>query len=191
MAVIKSHDNTVTEACHVIRRAKMSDKSFDKCVIDDAIKAGTISLGYQELKEDQTHVMKSFVEGNDIFACLPTGYGKSLCYFSLPIIFDLLHQHSRPWSVVIVISPLQALMTDQVISLERKGIKAITVVGHGELDDEDSKKEAIVSGNVQVIITTPEVLLTDKNWVDVFQSPSLHQRLVGIIIDKAHLVKKW
>ena len=191
MAVIKSHDNTVTEACHVTRRAKMSDKSFDKRVIDDAIKAGTISLGYQELKEDQTHVIKSFVEGNDVFACLPTGYGKSLCYFSLPIIFDLLHQHSRPWSVVIVISPLQALMRDQVISLERKGIKAITVVGHGELDDEDSKKEAIVSGNAQVIFTTPEVLLTDKNWVDVFQSPSLHQRLVGIIIDEAHLVKKW
>ena len=48
-----------------------------------------------------------------------------------------------------------------------------------------------MSGNAQVIFTTPEVLLTDKNWVDVFQSPSLHQRLVGIIIDEAHLVKKW
>lgn len=82
-------------------------------------------------------------------------------------------------------------MKDQVISLERKGTKAITVVGHGELDDEDSKKESIVSGNAQVIFTTPEVLLTDKNWVDVFQSPSLHQILVGIIIDEAHLVEKW
>ena len=55
MAVI---DNTVTEACHVTRRAKMADKTFDKGVIDDAIKAGTISLGYQELKEDQTHVIE-------------------------------------------------------------------------------------------------------------------------------------
>lgn len=81
-------------------------------------------------------------------------------------------------------------MKDQVISLERKGIKAITVVGHGELD-EDSKKESIVSGNAQVIFTTPKVLLTDMNWGDAFQSPSLHQRLVGIIVDEAHLVRKW
>ena len=52
------------------------------------------------------------------------------------------------------------------------------MVGHSELHDEDSKKESIVSGNAQVIFTTPEVLLTDKNWVDVFQSRSLHQRLL-------------
>ena len=169
----------------------MAEKTFDKGVIDDAIKAETIFLEYQKLKEDQTHVIKLFVEGNGVFACLPTGYGKSLCYFSLPITFDLLHQHSSPWSAVIVISLLQTLMKDHVISLERKGIKAITVVGHGDLDDEDSKNESIVSGNAQVILTIPEVLLTDKNWVDVFQSPSLHQRLVGIIIDEAHLVKKW
>ena len=80
-------------------------------------------------------------------------------------------------------------MKDQVISLKIKGIKGITEIEHSELDDENSKKESIVSGNAQVIFTTPEVLLTDKNWVDVFRSPS--QRLVGIIIDQAHLVKKW
>ena len=63
-------------------------------------------------------------------------------------------------------------MKDQVISLKIKGIKGITEIEHSELDDENSKKESIVSGNAQVIFTTPEVLLTDKNWVDVFRSPS-------------------
>ncbi|XP_011409396.1 PREDICTED: uncharacterized protein LOC105316269 [Amphimedon queenslandica] len=105
-------------------------------VIDDAIKARTLSLGYQKLKKDQARVIRSFVEGNDIFACLPTGFGKSLCYFSLPVIFDLLHERSSPTSAIIVISPLQALMMDQVVSLKNKGIKAVTVIDLGDDDDE-------------------------------------------------------
>ena len=161
-------------------------------VIDHAIEAGTRSLGYQELKEDQTQVIRTFLEGNDVFACLPTGFGKSLCYFSLPVIFDLLHEHSSPTSAIIVISPLQALMMDQVVSLQNKGIKAVIVIGLSDDDDEVStKKESIVTGHVQVIFTTPVVLLTDKNWFDVFQSSSLCKRLAAVVIDEAHLVNKW
>lgn len=57
------------------------------------------------------------------------------------------------------------------------------------LGNEDEKtKQLIVSGEYHFIVTMPEVLLTNKKWVDVFQSPSLSRRLVGVIIDE---LKNW
>ena len=47
-------------------------------------------LGYTDLKQEQLRVVEAFVEGYDVFAVLPTGYGKSLCYACLPIVFDKL-----------------------------------------------------------------------------------------------------
>ena len=155
--------------------------------IDEAIDYGARLLGYETLKVDQRHIITSFLEGNDIFACLPTGYGKSLCYFCLPVIFDQLQQHQSPWSVAIVVSPLQALMKDQVKSLERKGLRAISVLGN---EDEETK-EQIVYGEYNVIFTAPELLLSNKKWINVFQSPTLSERLIAVVIDEAHCVKKW
>ena len=160
-------------------------------VVEAAIDGGALSLGYEKLKEDQHRVIKPFIQGNDVFASLPTGYGKSLCYFCLPAIFDRLNHHTSPWSVVIVISPLQALMKDQVQSLERKGVRAVSVIGHDSEDEDTLTKQQIVSGEYQIILTTPELLLTNKNWRDVFQSPSLQERLVAVVVDEAHCVKKW
>ena len=85
---------------------------------DDAIrqacKAVGISLGYQILKEEQLEVMVRFIRGEDVFAVLPTGFGKSLCYACLPGVFDALYSSSG--SVVVVVSPLTAIIKDQVCS---------------------------------------------------------------------------
>lgn len=70
-------------------------------------------LGYDKLKELQMEVIVSFVMGKDVFGILPTGYGKSLCYSSLPILFDHLDQ-SEDKSIVVVATPLTAIMEDQV-----------------------------------------------------------------------------
>ena len=132
-------------------------------VVEAAIDGRALSLGYEKLKEDQRRVIKPFIQGNDVFASLLTGCGKSLCYFCLPAIFDRLNHHTPPWSVVIVISPLQALMKDQVQSLERKGVRAVSVTGHDSEDKDTLTKQQIVSGEYQIILTTPELLLTNKN----------------------------
>ena len=55
-----------------------------------AIKAVAVRFGYAELKPCQEKAVKSFVSGNDLFLSLPTGYGKSFCYASLPLVFDIL-----------------------------------------------------------------------------------------------------
>ena len=69
-------------------------------------------LGYT-LKEEQRKVLCSFVGGEEVCAVLPTGYSKSLCYQCLPFIFDSLRTDGLQ-SVILVISPLVAIIKDQV-----------------------------------------------------------------------------
>ncbi|XP_011410065.1 PREDICTED: uncharacterized protein LOC105316681 [Amphimedon queenslandica] len=129
----------------------------------------------------------AFLNGNDVFACLPTGFGKSLCYFCLQPIFDAINCHASPWSVVLVISPLQGLMQDQVELLTKKNLASICVTGN----EDSSVKTKIVSGVYQLTFTTPEVLLTKKDRRPVFQFPLVCERLVRIIIDETLCVKKY
>lgn len=70
------------------------------------------TLGCSELKPEQMQVVTAVLRGRDVFAVLPTGYGKTLCYAVLPAAFDALLPGSSP-SIVIVLSPLTAIMKDQ------------------------------------------------------------------------------
>jgi ATP-dependent DNA helicase RecQ len=69
-------------------------------------------LGYDQLRDLQLEVILKFVSGKDVFAILPTGYGKSLCYACLPILMDHLYQPQEK-TIVIVVTPLTAIMEDQ------------------------------------------------------------------------------
>ena len=70
----------------------------------------TQSMGYKELKKEQRDAILSFISSNDVFVSLPTGFGKSLIYGCLPVLFDKLHNHDYTTSIVVVVSPLKALM---------------------------------------------------------------------------------
>ena len=87
---------------------------FSSASIKEAATAAVTSLGYAELKSHQARVIEQFVSGHDVFGVLPTGYGKSLCYACLPLIFDQLLQKPSGSSIVLIVSPLIALMRDQV-----------------------------------------------------------------------------
>ena len=181
-----------SHACHMMQSKMASNAKRRRVVdVDKGIHESIRRLGYENVKDHQRKVIESFVEGNDVFAVLPTGYGKSLCYFCLPYLCDYLDQRdpAKPWSVVIVVSPLMALMNDQVRSLTDKGVSAVVAKSGTEM--EEDIKTSIVAGKFQIIFTTPELLVTNKEWIDVFRSPSLNQRLVCLVIDEAHCVKKW
>ena len=77
-----------------------------------AIKVATEAIGYQSLKDKQREVIVNFIKGNDVFAVLPTGYGKSLCYTRLPKVYDYLL--GTQGSIVLVVTPLIAIIKDQV-----------------------------------------------------------------------------
>ena len=64
------------------------------------------------LKKEQLDAVVGFLSGNDVFTILPTGYGKSLCYACLPFAFDEILK--RSCSIAVIITPLTAIMKDQV-----------------------------------------------------------------------------
>ena len=81
--------------------------------IVDPVALATRKLGYQNIKDHQLEVVSGIIKGHDVFALLPTGYGKSLCFAILPMVYDQILTLNKP-SIVIVISLLTAIMEDQV-----------------------------------------------------------------------------
>ena len=82
--------------------------------IQAAARSAARELGYSALKPEQLKVVEAFVKGRDVFAVLPTGYGKSLCFACLPAVVDkLLGRGGEDSSIVVVVTPLTAIMKDQ------------------------------------------------------------------------------
>ena len=162
--------------------------------VDSAIAKSFEKLGF--VSEEQRVAIKAFVNGRDVFVCLPTGFGKSLCYASLPVVFDILNGHHEQdtgtFACVIMVSPLRALMKNQVESFRRKGMTAVDSVTTNTDDKSNSRvKEKVTLSEYQLVFTSSELLLYDANWTDVFKSKTLIEHLVAIVIDEAHCVKKW
>ena len=84
--------------------------SFPK---ESGARESTKLLGLQRANELQMQVIVAFVMGQDVFAILPTGYGRSLCYACLPILLDDLYRNSVRKIIVVVVTPLTAIMEDQ------------------------------------------------------------------------------
>ena len=82
--------------------------------VREAATAAARKLGYKEMKQEQFWIVDYFVRGQDVFGVLPTGYGKSLCYACLPLVFDTLLKKPDGNSIVLIVSPLVAIMKDQV-----------------------------------------------------------------------------
>ena len=152
--------------------------------IESAILDALSLWKFSELRQNQLSVINSFCAGNDVFVALPTGSGKSVCYWILPSIFKTLHNKDR--STFIVISPLEALMKDQERAVSRLGVKAI--VGS---DASEEQMEDIKRGFYELVFVSPEHLLTHTEWRDMIQSSVFQVQLDGIIIDEAHCIKTW
>ena len=151
-----------------------------------AISESQKKLGYSGLRPLQDLVVKKFLQGKDVFVSLPTGSGKSLCYCILPAVFDILRK-VKDASIVVVVSPLVALMKDQVSAMTKRGMKAVYA---SELSDDDTAMD-VCSGQFQLVYMSPESLLTDVRWRDMLQSPVYEENLVALIVDEAHCVTKW
>lgn len=132
------------------------------------------TFGLESLRENQVEIVQKILDGKDVLALLPTGAGKSLT-FQLPMVINN--------KKTIVISPLIALMEDQVMQLKQKKIKACCI--HSQLDDMD--KQLILShvDDYDFIYCSPEWLVTNglnhlKNY-----------RCEAIVIDEAHCISEW
>ena len=82
-------------------------------ILDSTIDIAVKRLGYNGAKDLQREILHEVIAGRDVFAVLPTSYGKSLCYGCLPFLFDKLYKPDKP-TIVCVVSPLLGIIEDQV-----------------------------------------------------------------------------
>ncbi len=142
--------------------------------------------------------VKHMYGGKDAFVWLPTGFGKSICYEVLPFMFDCRRRKgatevadgSTP-SLVLVISPLIALMIDQVRSLRRKELPAAIVAscaGSGIDQELHATEDDLL--RCSFLFCTPESLVGSK-WMDTLESSVISERIVAVAVDEANCVSKW
>ena len=148
------------------------------------------------LKDKQLEALKCLYSGSDVFLWVPTGYGKSICFQTLPFLFDAkLGRTSAPpsqRSVVLVVSPLVALMVNQVSHLQSVGVSAAILSGNKGVDKKYQAVGSDVSeGKYCLIYSSPEALFANDQWTQLMLQPPLCNCLAAIAIDEAHCVYKW
>lgn len=128
-------------------------------------------------RHPQEEIIKSVLDGKDTFALMPTGGGKSIC-FQVPAMMQD--------GICLVISPLIALMKDQVQNLQNKGIKAIALTGGIHQDEIIDLLDNCQFGNYKFLYISPERLQND--WI-LERIKNLPINLIAI--DEAHCVSQW
>ena len=102
--------------------------------------------GFTKFRDSQEEIIDNVIENKDVLALLPTGGGKSLCY-QLPAILKK--------GTCIVISPLIALMEDQVSDLQKKGINATYLNSNHRFKDIDRILDNVIYGDVKFLFISP------------------------------------
>ena len=132
---------------------------------------------HTSFREHQEAIIDAAIEGEDVLVLLPTGGGKSLC-FQIPALV-------KP-GICIVISPLIALMKDQVQALNDKGIKAMALTSGLSLDRLDKLLDNCIYGNYKFLYISPERLQQELVQERIKQMP------VNLIaVDEAHCISQW
>ena len=176
-------------SCSSLQVVAMASSSSRSATLGEAILSAARKLGYSDLRQKQREAVTEFVAGKDVFVSLPTGSGKSLCFFILPLLYDILRGNTSPQCIVLVVSPLIALMKDQVSSLSEKKVESVYITQGSR--SEDPSMDKVHEGFYQLVFFSPEALLCNEAWRDMLKTPVYQDNVVALVIDEAHLVKKW
>ena len=130
----------------------------------------------------QERIVDEVMRGNSVIGILPTGTGKSVCY-QIPA----LSKFDKTGALTVVISPLVALMADQVQGMARAGIaSAVTVNGQLSMPERQDALDKVRMGDASMLLISPEQLRSTS------VRSVLKQREVGLwVLDEAHCVSKW
>ena len=135
--------------------------------------------GYEDFRPPQGEIVKTLLAGKDALIVLPTGGGKSIC-FQLPALLQT--------GLTLVISPLVALMENQVNQLKQLGLPGGLL--HSELPRSERQKtfQAIAKQQLSLLYLSPETLLSNALW-KIITVPEI--KITGLIIDEVHCLTQW
>ena len=142
-------------------------------------------FGYGAFRGAQAEIVDHVVGGGDALVLMPTGGGKSLCY-QVPAIV----RHRAGQGVAVVVSPLIALMHDQVGALHEAGVAAAFL--NSTLDGEETRRieRELLAGTLTLLYAAPERILTPR-FMAMLVSLNERGRLSLFAIDEAHCVSQW
>ena len=134
-------------------------------------------FGYSDFRPGQKAIIDHLMAGEHVLAVMPTGGGKSLCY-QIPAIL------SR--GITIVVSPLVALMDDQVAALRANGVRAVSIHSGMEREAQTDAWEMVRSGRAGIVYLSPERLMGERMLAALDRLD-----IAMFVIDEAHCVSKW
>ena len=134
-------------------------------------------FGYPSFRGRQAEIVETLADGNSLLVLMPTGGGKSLCY-QIPALMR--------GGVAVVVSPLIALMNDQVANLRAAGVHCAAVHGGTPPDDVRQIADDIAAGRLKLLYVSPERLVGERflRFLD-------HTAVSLFAIDEAHCVSQW
>ncbi|RPH58700.1 MAG: RecQ family ATP-dependent DNA helicase, partial [Burkholderiales bacterium] len=150
---------------------------IDGAIERDALGILNRTFGYDEFRGPQAGIIAHVASGGDALVLMPTGGGKSLCYQIPALMRD---------GVGVVISPLIALMQDQVDALREFGVRAAFLNSSLGARDAAAVERAVVAGDIDLLYVAPERLLTSR-CLDLLDQA----KLALFAIDEAHCVSQW
>jgi ATP-dependent DNA helicase RecQ len=160
----------------------MLSSEADGAPADTALGRALARFGHSTLRPGQAEVIADVLAGKPVVAVMPTGAGKSLCY-QLPATVL-----AEKGGVTLVVSPLIALMKDQVDSLRARGIAAAALTSAQGADDQRDILDGIRGGGYALIYVAPERFRSPR-FLDALRGGA--ERLAMIAIDEAHCISEW
>lgn len=137
------------------------------------------------LKQQQEEAIFQFIQRRDVFAVLPTGWGKSLIFQVVPTLCSYLHNKGLDKAILLVVCPLNSLVASHIKELDSLGIRSCS------LSRENVDENGVFAGHYSFVFTSPEAIINEEKWRKMLRSDIYQNNLFGLVTDEAHVVPKW